>query len=174
MRRVGSIALVHETLSHAPDEVVEFDDIATGSRWWPGRCRRPRSGSSPSSAGSFGMLPAAVATPLAMVLTELLQNALEHGLARRGDRACSRCVVRRSADGGSVDVADNGVGLPAGFDLDSATGWACRSCGPWSWASWAGGCGSCPAGRRHRGGRRCPASDANSAAAGHPAGNAAA
>jgi len=28
VRRVGSIAIVHETLSHAPDEVVDFDDIA--------------------------------------------------------------------------------------------------------------------------------------------------
>ena len=28
VRRVGSIAIVHETLSHAPDEIVDFDDIA--------------------------------------------------------------------------------------------------------------------------------------------------
>ncbi len=28
VRRVGSIAIVHETLSHAPEEVVDFDDIA--------------------------------------------------------------------------------------------------------------------------------------------------
>src|SRR5690349_24744293 len=28
IRRVGSIAVVHETLSHAPEEVVDFDDIA--------------------------------------------------------------------------------------------------------------------------------------------------
>ena len=28
VRRVGSIAVVHETLSHAPEEVVDFDDIA--------------------------------------------------------------------------------------------------------------------------------------------------
>ena len=28
VRRVGSIAIVHETLSHAPEEIVDFDDIA--------------------------------------------------------------------------------------------------------------------------------------------------
>ena len=28
VRRVGSIAIVHETLSHAPEEVVDFYDIA--------------------------------------------------------------------------------------------------------------------------------------------------
>ena len=28
VRRVGSIATVHETLSHAPEEIVDFDDIA--------------------------------------------------------------------------------------------------------------------------------------------------
>ena len=29
--------------------------------------------------GSFGLIPAETATPLAMVLTELLQNSVEHG-----------------------------------------------------------------------------------------------
>jgi two-component sensor histidine kinase len=28
VRRVGSIAVVHETLSYAPEEIVDFDDIA--------------------------------------------------------------------------------------------------------------------------------------------------
>jgi len=33
--------------------------------------------------GLFGVLPAAVATPLALVLNELIGNAVEHGLAGR-------------------------------------------------------------------------------------------
>ena len=35
-------------------------------------------------AGTFGVLPAEVATPLAMALTEVLQNAVEHGFRGRG------------------------------------------------------------------------------------------
>ena len=84
---------MHETLSQAFDEHVDFDDVADrlrrdGRPRWartgrPGRVRRRE--------GSFGALPAETATPLAMVLTELLQNAVEHGFAaaRTGhDRPC--------------------------------------------------------------------------------------
>ena len=38
----------------------------------------------PKITGQFGPLPAYVATPLAMVLTELLQNALQHGFGYPG------------------------------------------------------------------------------------------
>jgi two-component sensor histidine kinase len=76
----------------------------------------------PALSGEFGLLPAAVATPLALVLTELLQNALQHGLTRptgkplRGNLA----VTARRTDGRlTVTVTDNGVGLPEDFDLDS-------------------------------------------------------
>ena len=42
-------------------------------------------------AGSFGVLPAEIATPLAMVLNELLLNAVEHGFPeRRTDRGTAR------------------------------------------------------------------------------------
>jgi two-component sensor histidine kinase len=72
-----------------------------------------------SRTGSFGMLPAAVATPLAMVLTELVQNALEHGFV---DRSGSVDVqVRRTEDQLDVAVADDGKGLPPGFDIEAST-----------------------------------------------------
>ena len=70
------------------------------------------------------MLSAAVATPLALVLTELLQNALQHGLSRPTgaglDGTLEVTAVRRPQQL-TVTVADNGVGLPENFDLDSAT-----------------------------------------------------
>jgi two-component sensor histidine kinase len=70
------------------------------------------------------MLPSAVATPLALVLAELLQNALQHGLARAladGETATLEVLVSRHRERLLVQVRDNGVGLPADFDLDSAT-----------------------------------------------------
>ncbi|MDT3396345.1 PAS domain-containing sensor histidine kinase [Streptomyces sp. B1866] len=120
VRRVGSIAIVHETLSQNLDERVSFDDIADRvmamvAEISPGTvaCRR---------VGGFGVLDAKVATPLAMVLTELLQNALEHGF---GPGEQGRVEVSAVRDGGEEDrllvtVQDDGRGLPAGFDPQRA------------------------------------------------------
>jgi two-component system, sensor histidine kinase PdtaS len=65
-----------------------------------------------------------VATPLALVLTELLQNALQHGLTRPTGMALGGSLdVTAWRRGGqlTVTVSDNGVGLPEDFDLDSTT-----------------------------------------------------
>ena len=132
VRRVGSIAVVHETLSHAPDEVVDFDDIADRVAMMAGEVSAPEVRVIPKITGSFGLLSAAVATPLAMILTELLQNALQHGFppAAKDPAAMDpaakeggllEVIVVREAERLTVTVADNGVGLPDGFDLDSAT-----------------------------------------------------
>jgi len=119
VRRVASIALVHETLSMSSDEVVEFDGIvdrvasaaaevaASDAKVWIRR------------EGRFGVLPAEVATPLVMVLNELLVNAVEHGFDEGGggDVVVS---VRRQGKELHVCVADSGKGLPAQFTLDGS------------------------------------------------------
>ncbi len=128
VRRVGSIAVVHETLSLTPDEVVDFDDVAGRVATMAVEVSAPELGITPQLTGTFGRLPATVATPLAMVLTELLQNALQHGFGP----ACSggadgypaarlEVTARRRPGKLTVMVADNGAGLPEGFDL-STTG----------------------------------------------------
>lgn len=120
VRRVGSIAIVHETLSQAVEETVAFDDIAdrlarlvidVGSTAAKVRVRRE---------GSFGVLDSEIATPLAMVVMELMQNAAEHGYAD-GDEG--EIVLRAERHGAILDVTveDDGRGLPDGFDLDAAT-----------------------------------------------------
>ncbi|MGW1374381.1 sensor histidine kinase [Streptomyces sp. NPDC002446] len=117
VRRVGSIAIVHETLSQNLDERVEFDEIADRvlamvAEISPGKVITRRT-------GRFGILDAEVATPLSMVLTEVLQNALEHAF----DQAEQGVVEVGAVRGGSrteprllVTVQDNGRGLPEGFD----------------------------------------------------------
>ena len=118
VRRVGSIAIVHETLSHTLDEKVDFDDIVDRVMAMAGEVSWPDARVTPRRTGSFGVLPATVATPLAMVLTELLQNALEHGL-RDGagllDVDASRDEARLR-----VVVSDSGRGLPGDFDPEAA------------------------------------------------------
>ena len=126
VRRVGSIAVVHETLSHAPEEVVDFNEVADRVAMMAGEVSAAEVRVIPKITGSFGQLSAAVATPLAMVLTELLQNALQHGFShlqadREMDHSLLEVVVVREPERLTVTVADSGVGLPEGFDLESAT-----------------------------------------------------
>jgi two-component sensor histidine kinase len=126
VRRVGSIAIVHETLSQAVEESVDFDEIAdrlggmvTEVSALTGRVRTRRT-------GSFGVLPSEVANTLAMVLTELLQNAVEHGYVG----VCSESVESLGEIEVAVDirvgrmhvtVEDDGRGLPDGFSLEGST-----------------------------------------------------
>ncbi|MBC6459290.1 sensor histidine kinase [Actinomadura sp. HBU206391] len=119
VRRVGSIAIVHETLSHTPEELVDFDDIADRVITMAGEVSSPEAQVTPKRTGSFGVLPSVIATPLAMVLTELLQNALEHGLPERD--GVLEVVASRGEERLSVVVADDGRGFPADFDVESAT-----------------------------------------------------
>jgi two-component sensor histidine kinase len=122
VRRVGSIAVVHETLSHAPEEVVDFDDIADRVVMMAGEVSAAEVQVVPKITGSFGLLPASVATPLAMVLTELLQNALQHGFPQADqDHGILEVTAARDGNRLTVTVADSGIGLPEGFHLESAT-----------------------------------------------------
>jgi two-component sensor histidine kinase len=126
VRRVGSIAIVHETLSHAPEEIVDFDDIADRVAMMAGEVSSPEVRVTPKITGQFGMLPATVATPLAMVLTELLQNALQHGFGSTtrssgSDTGIIEVVAARAPELLTVTVSDSGAGLPPGFDLENTT-----------------------------------------------------
>ena len=120
VRRVSSIALVHETLAISLDESVDFDGIldrlvptVTELAGGPGPPEVRRE-------GSFGVLPAESATPLAVALTELLHNAAEHAFDAPGGHVIVR--PRRSGQRLAVEVTDDGAGLPAGFSLESSKG----------------------------------------------------
>jgi two-component sensor histidine kinase len=120
VRRVASIAAVHEMLSTALDEKVEFDAIADKVL---AMCADVAATGRPVTVerqGSFGVLGAQRATSLAMVLTELVQNAVEHAYPEgQGGRIQLR--VSRDDTGLDVEVVDEGAGLPAGFELASST-----------------------------------------------------
>ncbi|MGI8330990.1 sensor histidine kinase [Actinomadura scrupuli] len=119
VRRVGSIAIVHETLSHTPEELIDFDDIVDRVIMMVGEVSTAETRIIPKRTGSFGVLPAAIATPVAMVLTELLQNALQHGLP--GRFGLLEVTATRGDDRLITVVADDGVGLPADFEVESST-----------------------------------------------------
>ncbi|MCP3911658.1 MAG: ATPase [Actinomycetia bacterium] len=117
VRRIGSIAVVHETLAHAPHEAVEFLEIARPivrmveeGLVSPDRPVRFR------LAGDAGLLPATVATSLAVILSELLQNAVDH--AYPPSLAISDgevdVVISRVGSQLVLHVIDDGVGVPEG------------------------------------------------------------
>ena len=123
VRRVGTIAIVHETLSQVVEDTVDFDDIAdrlghmvTDVSALTGRVRTRR-------VGSFGIMASESANALAMVLTELLQNAVEHGYVEADPDSGGEVVLTVSRLVGRIHVTvdDDGRGLPEGFSLDGST-----------------------------------------------------
>jgi two-component sensor histidine kinase len=119
VRRVGSIAIVHETLSQAFDEYVDFDAVADRLRVMVADVSSGEAAVTSRRDGSFGTITADMATPLAMVLTEVLQNAVQHGFGSAAGTitlTADRLVGRLR-----VTVDDDGQGLPPGFDVDRST-----------------------------------------------------
>ena len=117
VRRVASIAIVHETLSTSSAETVQFDEVY--DRIIHNAIELSSRPVILEKSGSFGIFDSQVATPLALVITELIHNALEHGLTASGDTF--KVVVKRSSTEVSVSLSDNGVGLPDGFSLTSSS-----------------------------------------------------
>jgi two-component sensor histidine kinase/PAS domain-containing protein len=118
VRRVGTIALVHETLSQGFDETVTFDEIAVRGLRAVVEVATTEHQVHHTLTGSFGRMRAEDATAMAMIISELVQNAAEHGLADR-DGTIAVDVQRATADDGveelTVTITDDGVGLPQGF-----------------------------------------------------------
>jgi two-component system, sensor histidine kinase PdtaS len=119
VRRVSSIALVHETLSLSPDERVAFDDIVDRLLSMVGDVAVVESRVTLRREGAFGVLSAEVATPLVMVLTELMQNAVEHAFPR-GHTGSVVVAAQRTGRWLDVAVRDDGRGLPERFDLEAS------------------------------------------------------
>lgn len=118
VRRIASIALVHETLTSNSQNQVDFDlvidnlishalDLAPNNRIEIKR------------NGRIGLLDPKIATPLALIVTELIHNALEHGLASQGSFV--EIKLNRSNENCVVEVNDDGVGLPVNFDFAASS-----------------------------------------------------
>ncbi|HWT34144.1 MAG TPA: histidine kinase N-terminal domain-containing protein [Microbacterium sp.] len=113
MRRVSAIAVVHDTLSGGLAQTVDFDDVFDRvlklvAEVAAGANTRAQT----RTSGRFGTLPSEYATPLALALTELVTNAVEHGLAGREGEV--EIIAERSEQRLEVRVRDTGSGLPEG------------------------------------------------------------
>ncbi len=126
VRRIQSIALVHETLSRDAGEDVAFTDILR-----PLVQMVAETVSSPDRHidfevdGDAGTLPTQIATPMAVVLAELIQNTADHAFPTDSDRDRSdrvRVELEEDDHGIVVRVVDNGVGVPPNFSVATAKG----------------------------------------------------
>lgn len=108
-RRVSTIALVHETLSKTIDETVNFDELIGRILSMAADISAAEKRVGTHFEGGFGRVSAATATSLAVVITELVSNAVEHGLAGATGTVVVRAV--REGDELTVSVSDDGVGL---------------------------------------------------------------
>jgi two-component sensor histidine kinase len=114
MRRVAAIAVVHDTLSEGLNQNVDFDVVFSRVLMLIAEVASSHNTVvRPKSTGSFGTLPSEYATPLALALTELVTNAVEHGLVGRSDGEVE-IVASRTDESLAVKVRDNGGGLPEG------------------------------------------------------------
>jgi two-component sensor histidine kinase len=117
VRRVTSIAMVHETLSMSVDEQMNLDELVDRVIPMMGDLAGTEGRVSVRREGDFGVISADRATPLVLVLTELLQNAFEHAYPppRRGEVLLH---VERSAKWLDINILDEGIGLPRAFSLE--------------------------------------------------------
>ena len=133
-RRVRSISLVHEILSRDPSDQVPFAEIVVSLVQMAEDSVVSSQPIVITTKGDIGDVMADVATPLAVTLAELLQNAVEHAFetepvngsdeAERVSRAPTGHVdVTLSHNGTELVVAvrDDGRGLPEGFDIEKTT-----------------------------------------------------
>jgi two-component sensor histidine kinase len=123
VRRIRTIALVHETLSREPGEDISFIEIV-----------RPlmrlveeglQSADRPvtfQAKGDGGRLPATIATPLSVVILELLQNAVDHGFPEGSAGGAVVVVLSHDEDELHIQVVNNGIALSPDFDFAKATG----------------------------------------------------
>ncbi|MDA8038650.1 MAG: sensor histidine kinase [Actinomycetota bacterium] len=126
-RRIRAIALVHEILSRDAGDQVPFDEIVHAL---VRTAQESNVGAQPIAVrvdGHLGDIPADMATPLSVVIAELLQNAVEHAFPDPDTSAGSGAlrdtpridvVFRHDPESYDVVVHDNGVGLPEGFDIE--------------------------------------------------------
>lgn len=116
VRRVASIALVHETLSTSSQDTVAFDEVISKILQSATELSARPNEISIKKEGSFGLVPSIVATPLALVITELVHNALEHGLSVTGSKVIVQVVQNDKLM--QVSVIDDGAGVPVDFSFD--------------------------------------------------------
>lgn len=120
VNRIQGIAALHQLLSRQGTQPVNLHDLAAeildllAASALPPEFRLER-----RFTGDEFLLPPSRCTSLALVVNELLLNAIEHAFLER-DHGCICFDIRVGEDGTTLMISDDGVGLPEDFTPEKA------------------------------------------------------
>ncbi len=119
--RILSVAVVHEFLSQHESRVINIREVSQRI------INQVRQNTVPldkalhfNLKGRSVYLPNQQATACALVINELLNNALEHGF-REGAEGTITVELQDTGDEVAIRIIDDGEGLPKDFDLEGDT-----------------------------------------------------
>lgn len=123
VNRIRSIALVHETLSFEDGEVVNFTKVAQELV--------PMITADILVADNnidlivevdAGFVTSELATPMALAMTELIQNAAQHAFPNaHAVKGKVKVKIDRHRDVLEAEISDNGIGLPKDFQVEEGS-----------------------------------------------------
>jgi two-component sensor histidine kinase len=117
--RLQSIAVIHDLLQSRELRFVDIRQAATRIANLTCQTAAPEANIEVRVSGARVLLPSQQATIVAMVLSELVENAVQHGFS---SIEAPQIKISLAEGGGNVvlEVRDNGIGLEQGFALDQA------------------------------------------------------
>jgi len=118
VNRILSVAVVHEFLSHDESSEINIKEVSQSiMREVTAGTMDPDKQLKIVLNGPSLLLPAQQATSCALIVNELLQNAVEHGYVNRS-QGTIQINLNESAEETVIEVVDDGEGFPPGFDLE--------------------------------------------------------
>lgn len=121
VNRVLSMSVIHEYLSQGDSRSINIRDVcARIAQQVKEVALAPDQHIDIQVRGPSIRLPASQATPAALVINELLLNALEHGIKDRAQGIIVLALIDLG-DAVRIEVADDGAGLPDGFEATASS-----------------------------------------------------
>jgi two-component system, sensor histidine kinase PdtaS len=120
INRILSVAVIHEFLSLDESQTINVRDVCQRIVAQTRQALVPGQLIDFTVEGPVIYLPSQQATACALVINELIQNALEHGFAHK-KRGAIRVTLTDTGDSAQIEIWDDGDPLPDDFSLDVPT-----------------------------------------------------
>ena len=120
LNRILSVAVIHEFLSSNSSNIINIKEVSHRivNQFQQGMLSPDRIIQMELTGDSI-YLPARQATACALIINELVQNAIEHGFEQKQE-GCIRINLEDTGDDVIINVSDNGDGVPQDFQMEQA------------------------------------------------------